>query len=102
SPMGLLTQNGRISKPKTSSLMGTQVRTLSPFQLADNGSYWQRKSTFLFAIGMSVSSHKLFGWKMLCQKMDAKSENNYVTITFVQLRAPASIQIGRTPQFPFK
>jgi len=32
---------------------------------------------------------------MLCREIDAKSENNYVTITFVQLRAPASIQIGR-------
>jgi hypothetical protein len=51
---------------------------------------------------MSVSSHKLFGCKMLRQGIDAKSENNYVTITFVQLRAPASIQIGRDSQIPLQ
>jgi len=37
SRMRLLTQSGRISQPKTSSLMGTQARTLSAGIMADIG-----------------------------------------------------------------
>ena len=66
------------------------------------GRYWQKKWTFLFAILRSVSSHKLFGCKMLRQEIDAKSENNYVTITFVQLRRRPAFKIGRDSQFAFK
>ena len=70
-------------------------RDSSPDSLGRNyGRYWQKKPTFLFAIGMSVSSHNLFVWKMLCQKIDEKSENNYVTITFVQLRRRPAFKIG--------
>jgi len=78
-------------------------RDSSPDSLGRNyGRYWQKKSTFLFAIGMSVSSHNLFVWKMLCHKIDEKSENNYVTITFVQFSHLAALPVGAYAEFTFK